>query len=134
MRAFGFGLLASVCLSATSAHAGLITDGPETARHVPPQISVELSSDISLRNLISPSMQWSQLEIDSLKAEGLNAGLPYTYTAEMMVKSDLIHSFNVAQIEQSPPPQTGKYRHVVALLILLAGFTMWVGLSFQRRY
>jgi len=79
-------------------------------------------------------MQWSQLEIDRLKAEGLNAGLSYTYTAEMMVKSDLIRSFNVAEIDRQPAPQPGKYRSTQALLMLLAGLTMWVGLSFQRRY
>jgi|GEM_PF-2769358 len=136
MRMFGLGLLAAMCLSFPQvAEASRIIDGPSTTLQNAPDISVDLKRDVALNALISPAMQWSQLEIDSVKAEGLNSSLPFAYTAEMAMKSELIHSYNVAQIPASAAPfNNSTYRSTLGMLMLLAGFTMWLGLSFQRRY
>ncbi len=135
MRAIVFGLVAAVCLSfAPTAHAAPHADGPATAVDHTPSLSTELAFEIPLGNLISPSMQWSHLELDSIKAAGLNSGTPYASSADMMVKSDLIRSFNVAQIERPAPARNPHYRYLNGLLMLAAGLTMWVGLSMQRRY
>ncbi len=136
MRVFGLGLLAALVLSfSPTADAGRIAEGPSTALEHTTTLSVDLGHDIALGALISPAMQWSQLEIDSVKAEGLNSSLPFAYTAELAMKSDFIKSYNVPQLEQTALPfGTGKYRSSVGLLMLLAGLTMWVGLSLQRKY
>lgn len=136
MRVVGLGLLAVGFMTmASSANAGRVSEGPATALEATPEISVELGNEIALGNLISPSMLWSQLEIDNLKAEGLNSSLPYSYTAELAVKSDLIRSFHVAQTEQMAPPHNHRSNDaLVGFLMLTAGFTMWFGLTLQRKY
>lgn len=135
MRAYGLGLLASfVILSAGSVHASLVSDGNATALDFSPKISSKIETSIPLSNLISPSMQWSQLEMDSLKADGLNAGLPYAYSAEVTVKSDLIHSFNVAQVEMQSRPVRGNSNLLTSVLMFTAGVAMWFGLSIQRKH
>ena len=134
MRAFGSGLLTSFfVLFAMSANAGLVTEDSSTKLDYSPQISSSIETTIPLSNLVSPSMQWSQLEMDSLKAEGFRAGLPYAYSAETAIKSDLIHSFNVAQIEMTYANSNHSFRAITALLIFTAGVAMWAGLTLQRK-
>lgn len=135
MRVFGIGLLVAISVSFAAPSFAERTGNHETPLlQFSPKHSTDLGRDIPLTRLISPSMQWSQMEMDSLKAEGLNSSLPYAYTAELVIKSDMIRSYKSAEEAQVSQNMAGKYRPINALLILLAGLTMWCGLSFQRKH
>lgn len=89
----------------------------------------ELSWRLPLNELMSPSMQWTQLELDSLKAAGLNAGVSYALSAEAVVKAS-INTSRPSNLGHTPIPD---YRTYLASLIFLSGLTMWMGLIVQRR-
>lgn len=135
MRTFVYGLLA-VFLAVVSlpAHAARTTDTIQLRQNHEPRFSYALEQEIALSQLVSPSMLWSQLEMDSLKAEGLNVGLPYAYSAETVIKSDLIRSFNVAQVESAKPQSFAHLKPLTFLMMFAAGFVMWLGLAVSRKY
>ncbi len=118
--------LSAPALASLSQSQDMIHTAPTT------QLPQTLDRKIALSNLVSPSMQWSQLEMDSLKADGFNAGLPYAYNAEVAIKSDMIKSFNVAQVAQPQSQRFNTLRALTSLLIGMAGFAMWFGLALQR--
>lgn len=133
MRVVSLAFVSAFCLSVSAPALASVSQGPEMIDTAPTeQLSQTLDRRISLSNLVSPSMQWSQLEMDSLKADGFNAGLPYAMNAETVVKSDMIKSFNVAQVAQADAQKSGYLRALTSLLIGAAGFAMWFGLALQR--
>ena len=135
MRQFGYGLLTAVMvLFSLPANAALPSDTLLTQQGPAPSLSSEINQDIPLSQLVSPSMMWSHLEMDRLKSEGLNAGLPYAYSAEAAVKSDIIRSFGVAQVEKPASQSFAHLKPLTFLMMLAAGFVMWLGLAMSRKY
>lgn len=93
----------------------------------------DLTLEIPLKDMMSPSLRWSHMSFDALKSSGLDVAASEMSTAELLNKSEEIHLAAVAQIAPAGDMPTNEdYRLLSGLLIFISGCMMWMCLTLKR--
>ena len=135
MRFVSVGCLAAAavcCVSLSQAHTS--QEIAPLKAPVDATIGASLFRNIALGDLVSPQMSWSQLRLDSMKAQTLFINPSYASTTPEKLKPGTVHKLSSAQGTQVPAYQGESFKALTGFMMLAAGFVMWCGLFFQRRY
>lgn len=92
----------------------------------------DVSDQIALKDMTSPSIFWSHMVFDTLKTSGLDVAASEVSTAELLNKSEEIRVAAVAQVLPVSAANEPNYRLLSGLLIFVSGCMMWMCLTLKR--
>ena len=125
---------AALVCCATLSQAHTSQDVETLSAPVDATLGTSLSHGIALEDLVSPQMSWSQLKLDAVKAQTLFINPSYASTTPEKLKAGTIQTLSPAQDTQVSAYQGERFKALTGFMMLAAGFVMWCGLFFQRRY